>query len=114
MKFKIAVSSPEMSERIQKFLFERGYAWQGDAIQEIQFTDKYGLFLDEKGISFSNKDYFDREPEYPEYVAVDLGIALLPVEDYIKVEGKFYKRSDYNKAMKEALKSLEPVGGGVL
>lgn len=114
MKFR--VESPEHSEKIQKKLFEMGYAWNGGIsglldragalYARTNGTIGYDVFdLDEEFFNcWEGREYTLKEIISYELVQVKTDPVLPPVE-LIELNGLKYKKSE----LEEALKLIKPM-----
>ena len=88
LKLKFDVTdNPELSEAIQKRVFELGGEWCGDKTGIAQLTKSYFLFLDDGRISMSetNRQHFNNQTNILAYIE---GLYHLPKTHTISFDGE--------------------------
>lgn len=81
--FKVRITSPEHSAKVQEAAFKLGYGWCGDQ-KTVQYANQGGLFFEASGyknlsyITYGTAEYLD-EHESPEYELI--GEAFFPISE---------------------------------
>jgi hypothetical protein len=87
-RIKIHVPTPEISEKVQKKLFEMGCKWMGDLYPHVQLTFCTELYVNEKTITQTRNDqsYFKRQ-DHTEVKWFDLLSEGFKVGDKVRAFG---------------------------
>lgn len=97
-KTKIHVPTPEISEKVQKKLFELGYEWYAGT--GVKSTNKEYLFIyNDKHISWEDSDSYFKKHPHKEITPADLGINIFvecnTEEEWVVVKNHVSPETDW-------------------
>lgn len=106
--FKIKVSSPEESARVQRELFRRGCKWSG-CFETILHTKKHFLFVDGRYITFGDDLFYFIGHPYREITIGDLFIR----GDMCQIDKMREEIEGINNVLKAVNKNVEALTEGL-
>jgi len=88
--YKIRISSPEISEAVQKMAFELGYSWGINQSKELDKLEKPFLYFSSATKMITYSDYTSREGFFESCKEVEIS-----VEDFLMLKNPIWELEDY-------------------